>query len=406
MKTTLPRKAVADALALASATIGRSQLPILGCVIIEASGGRVRFRTTDIDRHTEICIAGEGEGRILTPFKKLRQFLIASKSEDVMLEFIPKIEGTETEPGVPEAVRVQIGASAIMAESYPVDDFVPLPEMENAIKFTISGETLAAALRLTAYAQSTDDSRYVLNGVCLQHTVKDQKTLMIATDGRRLAMSSFKLMTEPTVNIDVIIPDSVIDFLSKNVKRFPATIGVKISLGEQRRISFDLGEIKVTSLLIDGQFPNFRQVIPTDGALWNFSVDRLKAIEALKAAIIKSHKENSMVFQFENHGLTLTHSDGTNRTQSFVSYIGGYYAKEKVWYERVTGEKGNKRVKRTSPAPTKFRTAFNPTYIVEALQSLSCTRATLCFVDELTPMRIQSDSDAPHSVVIMPMRTA
>src|ERR1700739_2029479 len=140
----------------------------------------------------------------------------------------------------------------------PEEEFPPLPKFENAKVVTIRQKDLRDGLRRTSYAISTDETRYVLNGVLF--SFKDNKLTLVATDGRRLAMVDIELEFPRSHEADIIIPTKAV----AELQRLLTEEGdVKVSMGNGQ-IAFDLNKTLLVSKLIEGNYPNYRQVIPSE----------------------------------------------------------------------------------------------------------------------------------------------
>jgi DNA polymerase-3 subunit beta len=135
------------------------------------------------------------------------------------------------------------------------EEFPALPSFDDAREFRIEQQVLRDCLKKTSYAISTDETRYVLNGILF--SFKDNALTMVATDGRRLAMVEQELEFPQSQEIDIIVPTKAVNELSRllgDSGRSPSVTG--------SQVGFDLGDSLLVSKLIDGNYPNYRQVIP------------------------------------------------------------------------------------------------------------------------------------------------
>ena len=138
------------------------------------------------------------------------------------------------------------------------DEFPPLPTFEDAKEFKINQEVLLDALKKTSYAISTDETRYVLNGIYA--SFKEGKMSLVATDGRRLAMVENDLEFPASNECDVIIPAKAVSELQRLLKS-DGEVSMRLN---DSQVSFEVNGSLLVSKLIEGNYPNYRQVIPSN----------------------------------------------------------------------------------------------------------------------------------------------
>ena len=150
------------------------------------------------------------------------------------------------------AASIRSGQSFFKILGLPEEEFPPLPKFENAKVVTIRQKDLRDGLRKTSYAISTDETRYVLNGVLF--SFKENKLTLVATDGRRLAMVDIELEFPRSHEADIIVPTKAVTEL----QRLLTDEGeVKVSVGSGQ-IAFDLNNTLLVSKLIEGNYPNYQ----------------------------------------------------------------------------------------------------------------------------------------------------
>ena len=170
--------------------------------------------------------------------------------------------------------------------------FPPLPKFEDAKVVTIRQKDFRDGLRKTSYAISTDETRYVLNGVLF--SFKDNKLTLVATDGRRLAMVEIELEFPRSHEADLIIPTKAVTEL----QRLLTDDGeIKVSMGSGQ-IAFDLNKTLLVSKLIEGNYPNYRQVIPSE-AKERIKLERETFLNSLRrVSLLASDKSHSIKLNF------------------------------------------------------------------------------------------------------------
>ena len=153
------------------------RLPILSNVLLRAEGERLEFTATDLDVTVSCSVEAKvtKAGASTVPVKRLFGIVRELSSLEIELEVDEK-----------NTCSVRAGASFYKINGLSADEFPPLPKFKEDKKVVLPQETLKSMMRKTSFAISTDESRYVLNGIFL--SLKDHKMTMVATDGRRLAL--------------------------------------------------------------------------------------------------------------------------------------------------------------------------------------------------------------------------
>jgi DNA polymerase-3 subunit beta len=225
-------------------------------------------------------------------------------------------------------------------------------------------------LRKTAYAISNDETRYVLNGVYM--SFKGDKLTVVATDGRRLALVERDVEVPKGTETDFIIPTKAVTEL----QRLLTDKGeASLAIGENQAV-FELGATTLATKLIEGTYPNFRQVIPTE-AKERVQLEREQMLGALhRASILASEKSQSVKLNFGKNSLTITATTpevGEAKETLSINYKG-----------------------------KEITIAFNPQYMMDPLRNLDADEVFLELTDELSPGVLKLNE--PFLYVLMPMR--
>jgi DNA polymerase-3 subunit beta len=230
-------------------------------------------------------------------------------------------------------------------------------------------------LRKTSFAISTDESRFVLNGIFV--SLKDHKVTLVATDGRRLALAEEEVDIPPSSQGECIIPSKAINELNRLLGT-QNDVEIKFT---DNQVAFTLQGEKgystlIISKLIDGNYPNYRQVIPNE-TKERITLVREELLQALRRAeIMTSEKSNSVKLNFGKNKLEITANTpevGEAREALAVNY------------------KGN-----------EMAIAFNPAYMMDPLKALDNDEVYLELIDELSPGVLKING--PFLYVLMPMR--
>ena len=344
----------------------RTTLPILSNVLMRAEDDRVEFTATDLDVSVSCKVEAKVKksGATTIPVKKL-------------FGIVRELSGTEIEIEVDEKniCTIRCGSSFFKIHGLNADEFPPLPKFKDDKKVSLSQETVKAMMKKTSFAVSTDESRYVLNGIFI--SLKDHKMTMVATDGRRLALVDEEVDISEKSSGEFIVPAKAVTELN----RLLADKGdVEIKFGENQA-SFalkndkDLSVLLITKL-IEGNYPNYRQVIPGE-AKERVPLNREELVQALRRAeIMTSEKANSVKLAFGRNSLAITANSpevGEARETMAVNYKG-----------------------------KEMAIAFNPRYLIDALSALNEDEVFFELIDELSPGVLKING--PFLYVVMPMR--
>jgi DNA polymerase-3 subunit beta len=339
----------------------RTTLPILSNVLLQAHGDEIHLTTTDLDVGVRgSCEADvEKEGATTLPARRLFNIVRELPSSEIQIDVNGK-----------NAASIRSGQSFFKILGLPEEEFPPLPKFEDAKVVTIRQKDLHDGLRKTSYAISTDETRYVLNGVLF--SFKDNKLTLVATDGRRLAMVEIELEFPRSHEADLIVPTKAVIEL----QRLLTDDGeIKVSMGSGQ-IAFDLNKTLLVSKLIEGNYPNYRQVIPSE-AKERIKLERETFLNSLRrVSLLASDKSHSVKLSFSKNNIDITATTpevGEAKETLAVAYKG-----------------------------RDFSIAFNPEFLMAPLRALSEDEVFLDLIDEMSPgvLKIQT----PFLYVLMPMR--
>ena len=339
----------------------KTTLPILANILIESWKDGVSLTATDLDIGiTSILPVKPGvEGAVTIPAKKFF---------DIIKE-LPE-GGVSISVKKNNLVHIEALNCVFKIMGLPKDEFPQLPDFKDKDSMTIQRGKLKKMLALTNFAISKDETRYVLNGVLF--VVKPSYIRIVATDGRRLAMVEEKTQLPKTLERKVIIPAKTISELGK-------LLGdegdVKICFGNNQ-VSFDMGPTKVVSRLIEGEFPNYEQVIPKE-IKDKVGIGRPKFLSATKRAALFTNSDSLAVkLELTKDKMVLSKS---------APYIGE--AREEI----VVDYKGK-----------DLSIGFNPDYLVDVLKNLNEEVVNFEVSDPEKPGVIRVGSD--YVYVVLPMQ--
>jgi len=357
---------IAGLQAVQNVVTSRTTLPILSNVLMRAADGKVEFTATDLDVTVACSVEAKvtKPGATTVPVKKL-------------FGIVRELSGGEIEIETDEknVTSIRSGSSYFKIHGLAAEEFPPLPKFKDDKKVGLSQEAVRAMLKKTSFAVSTDESRYVLNGIFM--SLKDGKMTLVATDGRRLALVDEEVEISEKSAGEFIVPAKAISELNRLLQDKGE---VEIKFGENQS-SFALKDDKGFSVLlitklIEGNYPNYRQVIPGE-ARERIAINREELLQALRRAeIMTSEKANSVKLTFGKNQLSITANSpevGEARETLAVNYKG-----------------------------KEMAIAFNPRYLIDPLAALAEDEVFIELIDELSPGVLKING--PFLYVVMPMR--
>lgn len=293
----------------------RTTLPILSNVLLRAEGNRLDLTATDLDVTISSSVEAtvKKPGATTIPVKKL--FGIARELAN------PEIELEVDDKNV---CSLRSGSSYFKIRGLGAEEFPPLPSFKEDRKVTLPQEKIRSMLKKTAFAISTDESRYVLNGIFF--SLKEHKLTMVATDGRRLSLVDEDVDVATGSQGEFIVPSKAVNELNRLLQDAGEVV-IKFSDNQAAfTLSDDKGRnILVITKLIEGNYPNYRQVIPAE-TKERVTLAREEFMHALRRAeIMTSEKQNSVKLTFGKNSLAITANSpdvGEARETLAINYKG------------------------------------------------------------------------------------
>jgi DNA polymerase III subunit beta len=344
----------------------RTTLPILSNVLLRAEGDKLELTATDLD----VTIACSVEAKVkkpgasTVPVKKLFGIVRELGNSEIDLEVDDK-----------NVCSIRSGASFYKINGLSADEFPPMPKFKEDKKVELPQEKVRGMMKKTSFAISTDESRYVLNGIFI--SLKDHKMTMVATDGRRLALVDEEVDVSEKSQGEFIAPAKAVGELNRLLQD-KGNVEIRYT---DNQASFTLkdeknGSVLIVTKLIEGNYPNYRQVIPTE-VKERVSLVREEFLHALRRAeIMTSDKSNSVKLTFGKNNLAITANSpevGEARESIAINYKG-----------------------------KEMSIAFNPKYMIDPLNALANDEVFVELIDELSPGVLKING--PFLYVVMPMR--
>jgi len=367
VKLTCPSAAIIAALRTAGrATSPRATMPILGMLLLDASGNTLRVAGTDLEIGLEAsCAATVTEpGRAALPAKLLMEIATTLPDAPVTLETHP-----ETSSGMLACDTVKFELQGMSAEDFP-----DLPGPDGDTTLRLQADALRTLIQSVAYAPSTDETRPFLTGALL--TTQDSVTRMVATDGARLAIASTPLAGAPATPWSMIVPKHGLTELM----RILPTTGEVVLAHVGTTLFANTGTVQFRTRLIAGEFPTYQQVVDRamSGTI-ELIADRAALIRAVRrVAITSEHSAKAVKFAADNGALVLTANAPAVGSAS----------------ERLAVQ-----VPENLPV-----IAFKAGFLLEALEAMNATEVRLTLQDTITPALLRPVGRPEPMAVIAPVR--
>lgn len=372
MKFKINRDHFANGLAQVLNVVGsKATMPILSNVLIEAEKDQISLTTTNLDLGIRCRIKADVKetGAVTLPVKRLATIVRELPNVDVSFDASPNHQ-----------VKLASGGSNFRIMGIGKEEFPPLPEFGDEKSFTLEQSELTTMLKSVAYAQSTDETRYILNGVYFNF--KDGKLSLVATDGRRLALISRELEVPAESAGAIILPAKTVSELTRLLDK-----GEKLKINfNDRRAAFQIATDKDSSGLVDsvylyskvveGNYPNYQQVVPKE-THQRIKLERELFLQCVhRAALVCSEKSNSVKIKLTSNLLEITAQSpdfGEAHESMAISYSG-----------------------------PELQVAFNPTFVMDPLRALTKDEIFFELKDDVSPGVFKTLES--FLCVIMPVR--
>jgi DNA polymerase-3 subunit beta len=333
--------------------------------LLEAAGGRLSLAATDMEISLRVGVAAEAAdgGSVVVPGRLLVD----------IVRLLPAAK-VEIEHGAAEGVvHLRSGTAAYTLHTYSAEDFPRLPEIDRHAMFSVEREAFLDTIRRVSRAASKDESRPVLTGILVRFDAG--KVVMAATDSYRLSVKETPIGAGPDGVVEAIVPARALGELQRlcQAEGPPIEIGV-----QENQVIFGADDVWLTARRIDGQFPNYRQLLPETFEA-EVQLPRQELAEVVRRAKLMVQRNSPVRLRFEEGQLTVS-----AQTQD-------------------VGE-----VKETMPAAyagEPIEVGFNAEFLLDGLESVTDETVRLKLISPLRPGMIHGVSD-DFLYLIMPIRLA
>jgi DNA polymerase III subunit beta len=339
----------------------RTSVQILSGILLEAQNGELKVAATDMELSLRATLPAqvEGDGAIVLPGKTLADIVRLLPADTVEIEHKP----------AESVAHLTCGSASYTLHTFNPEDFPRLPELEAVTTFAVEREALLETITRVARAASRDESRPVLTGVLVQFA--GGKLVMAATDSYRLAVKETAL--EGAVpELEAIVPGRALQELARI-----ATSGDEVEVGvQENQVVFSTSGIWLTTRRIDGQFPNYRQLLP-ESFEHELTLPRAELLEVVRRASVMIQRSTPLQLRFAEGELTViarTHEVGESKESMPAPFAG-----------------------------EPLEIGFNAEFLRDGLELIDSDDVRLKLISPLRPAVIHGETD-DFTYLVMPIR--
>ncbi len=368
MKINITKSTLLEGIQVVSAGVSaRTTLPILHNFLLEAQNGKLKLVRTDMEMATVHFVNAEveEEGSITIPIKEFSD-IIKNLSDDKEIN-LSLDENNK--------FHIKSGKSKFWVIGTPKSEYPAIPEIEQQNSIHLDPLELQKMVEKTAFSASTQETRYILNGLLWNNTA--DKFEIVATDGGRLAVATHAALPG-SKEFKIIIPTKILNEVCRFISLTKPTKDEQIKVNvSSNQVSFVMKETTFISRLIEGNFPNYNQVIPTKKNI-NFEVFSKELLASTRRSALCSGEFGSVVkYKLGKNTLTVS---SNSQNMEFTDELPIEYSGE------------------------TFDAAFNPQYIIDVLKNIGSDKVSFSFVNASQPVLVEPVGDTTFKYVIMPVR--
>jgi DNA polymerase-3 subunit beta len=362
MRITCQREELVHRLGVVSRAVStRATVQILSGILLRLTDEGLELAATDMELalRTSLTADVEGDGAVVVPGRRLNELAKLLPSEEVEIAHRPD----------ESVVHVTSGSASYVLHTYNAEDFPRLPELDTGSSFAVDREALLETIDRVARAASRDESRPVLTGILARF--ESGKLVMAATDSYRLSVKETALAGSAP-ELEAIIPARALQELTRIAQSADEVeIGV-----QENQVLFAADGVRMTTRRIDGQFPNYRQLLP-ESFEHELSFPRQELLDVVRRASVMIERTSPLQLRFAEGELTViarTHEIGESKESLPAPYAGD-----------------------------PLEIGFNADFLREGLESVVGDEVRVKLISPLRPAVLQGESD-DFTYLVMPIR--
>lgn len=363
MKFTCSKSKLQEAISIAQkAVTGKSPMPILQGIYMSAKDNTLTLIGSDIDLSIETKVEAdiEEEGTIVVDSKIFGEIIRKLPNSGV------NISTTEN-----NSIEIICEKSKFDLIHMDADEFPNLPKINENMIFSIPQKTLKSMIKGTIFAIAQDETRPILTGILFE--IREQKLNLVALDGYRLALRGNNIDNENTIN--AVIPGKTFNEVSKILGEEEENVNITFT---PNHILFNLGETKIISRLLEGEFIKYNSIIPEEYKL-KVTAKRSELLNCIERASLmaKDGNTNLVKFDIKDDTLIITSNSQLGKVREELNVIlqGG-----------------------------ELQIAFNSKYLIDVLKILEDEELVMEFDSSVSPCVIKSKENNSYTYLVLPVR--
>jgi len=364
LKINVTQQLLAEKLALvARAVSSRTTVLVLGGIRLKAEAGRLELSATDMELSLRSSLEADvdGDGEVVVPGRLLLDIVRSLPESEVTLEQRPE----------ESVLLISSGSASYRVHTYSAEDFPRLPDVETLTLHAVDREALLETIARVGRSASRDESRPVLTGILVRF--EPGSLVMAATDSYRLAVKETP-SSSPLPDLEAIIPARALQELSRI-----AAGADELQLGvHENHVVFGVDGSWLTTRRIDGQFPNYRQLLPEQFE-HELQLPREELLDVVRRVALMAQRNSPLRLRFSDGELTVS---------------------------AITQDVGEARESLPAPyAADTMEIGFNADFLRDGLESVDSPTVRFKLISPLRPAVLEGETD-DYTYLIMPIRLA
>lgn len=363
MKFTCEKSILQEGISTAQkAVTGKSTMPVLNGILIKAYGSELILTGSDIDLSIETKVKADilEEGTIVIDAKIFGEIIRKLPNDIIHINTIDK-----------NSIEILCQKSKFSLIHMNAEDFPDLPNINENMIFSIPQRILKNMIKGTIFATAQDDTRPILTGVLFE--IRDKKLNLVALDGYRLALKSEILETDNTIN--AVIPGKTLSEVSKILEEDEENVNITFT---PNHILFSLGETKIISRLLEGDFIKYNSIIPNEFNL-KVNAKRLDLLNCIERASLmaKDGNTNLVKLSIEDESMIITSNSQLGMVREESNII-------------LQGE--------------PLQIAFNSKYLIDVLKIIDEEEIIMEFSSSVSPCVMRNKENNNCTYLVLPVR--
>ncbi|WP_034425370.1 DNA polymerase III subunit beta [Thermanaerosceptrum fracticalcis] len=352
--------------AVQKAVSTKNTLPILIGIKIEAQGNLLYFTATDLEMGIQCYVPADiiYEGAIVVPARHFSEIVRRLPNCTITLELNTNHE-----------ITIKYENSELTLKTLPPDDFPVLPNIKGNYEISVQASLLRQMIRQTVFAAGNDEARPLFTGILCE--VNENKLRMIATDTHRLALREGIPQSSSGDNFSFIVPRKIMSELARLIVDEDEPCFISVT---KNQVSFMSANIRLMCRLLEGQFPNYRQVIPT----------QFKSKIRCKTKLLQESLERISLFSMQNDN-----SNTINIKIDEMTIVVSSRSELGQGYEQIAVEQEGEPV----------NISFNARYLIDVLKNVEAEMVTIEFTGPLSPGIVRPADSDNFLYLILPVRS-